>query len=348
MGKKLEWVEVGRGIAAFVVLLSHAYVLDAAPPFLLFFGVWGKLGVAFFFILSGFIICYVHRSDVNRPDRAPNFAFRRFVRIFPTYLLILIVAIFIRQTLGNSDYRLALDASFLIRQFFLLDPAPFIDVAWTLRHEVLFYALFLIFIIDRRIGMLAFAIWFFAIILNADWREPCALITAGTSRCAVIGLSLPLLTAHLNLYFYVGAAIALALERGNIRAITFAFSATAALCLVADATFNSVYFFAAMQFFGCAAVVGSAVWLSKAGIRAPSFLIFLGTISYPLYLIHIPAYQIAHGLVKRLGFIPRPMWLPEITITVAITVFGAWFLVARIERPLFAAIVYSKRPVVAG
>ncbi|MFX8653275.1 acyltransferase family protein, partial [Acinetobacter baumannii] len=52
---------------------------------------WGRWGVCFFFVLSGFIIAHVHWKDLGSPDRVSGFLWRRLVRIFPTYWLALAI-----------------------------------------------------------------------------------------------------------------------------------------------------------------------------------------------------------------------------------------------------------------
>ena len=219
--RKLDWLEAGRGIAAFVVLLSHCYALDAPPAWLLTITVWGKLGVAFFFILSGFIMCHAHSQDLNVPSRVPYFLYRRWLRIFPTYWLVLLFAIAVRQLLGNSDYRIDIDAGFFLNQFFLITPTPFLDVAWTLRHEIVFYAFFTVAIFNVRLGSLILALWLLSILYSAAWDMPCGLITAGTVRCEVIkGVSAPLLFSHLNLYFFAGMAVWIARSKNLLMETT--------------------------------------------------------------------------------------------------------------------------------
>ena len=47
---------------------------------------FGNAGVDFFFVLSGFIIYYVHHSDINQPNRVGRYLFRRFTLHLPDLL----------------------------------------------------------------------------------------------------------------------------------------------------------------------------------------------------------------------------------------------------------------------
>jgi peptidoglycan/LPS O-acetylase OafA/YrhL len=49
---KLEWLELGRGLAAMAVVFSHArFYLVETPAGLHFVDRWGNWGVTFFFVL---------------------------------------------------------------------------------------------------------------------------------------------------------------------------------------------------------------------------------------------------------------------------------------------------------
>ena len=78
-----------RIFAALLVVIFH-YDLGAHPKVLVAVSHFGYQSVTFFFVLSGFILTYVH-LDVERPDRlnltAVAFMAHRISRIFPAYLL---------------------------------------------------------------------------------------------------------------------------------------------------------------------------------------------------------------------------------------------------------------------
>jgi exopolysaccharide production protein ExoZ len=74
---RLEGVEAARGVAALLVVLYHAalHVEGDVPGSAVLWGLphFGHAGVDFFFVLSGFIISFVHRRDLGRPDRLGHY-----------------------------------------------------------------------------------------------------------------------------------------------------------------------------------------------------------------------------------------------------------------------------------
>ena len=203
--KKLGWLEFGRGVAALIVVISHATLVGAPRND---FVVWsGVAAVAFFFALSGFIILHVHTGDIGQPGAAPFYLWRRVVRIFPTYWLVLFVDIALHFASRNHP---DLSPGWLIRETFLFPGGePFIVVAWTLRHELLFYGLFLFLILNARVGVAVFAAWLVAII--ASWITQGSLYwISDVSRPALQTLLSPI-----NLLFFPGMVMAWAMRMGS-------------------------------------------------------------------------------------------------------------------------------------
>jgi peptidoglycan/LPS O-acetylase OafA/YrhL len=325
--KRVDWIELGRGCAALAVLLSHSPYVGVPSPFLPYSVPLGTWGVAFFFLLSGFIILYVHQDHIGNPKMGVNFVWRRFIRIFPTYWLVFLIYICLGVATSNPEYLISNDAGFLVHELLLLPGGkPFVYVAWTLRHELLFYGLFLILILNFRVGLILFVAWL-ALIIDG-------IISDGVKD----DLARPpwdTMTSHLNLYFFFGMGIALASKR-NATAISLAASSVlAVVILIAWAATRTTLSFAALQLFGCASVVCICVSLSRRGIEAPSLSLWLGAISYPLYLLHPVALFVAGGIWKRFAPSVEHEWLWKLFLATSIAVCSATLISRCFERPLF-------------
>ncbi|PZR43307.1 MAG: acyltransferase, partial [Stutzerimonas stutzeri] len=136
----LGTIQAGRGLAALAVVMFHLTIMmgdvryGGDPVFRAL--TWrGDLGVDFFFVLSGFIMMFIHAGDIDRPGRWASFARARFVRLFPIYWLytaafcVLVALGFGRVVQLPTDAADWLSVVFLVR---LTDVQPPLNVAWTL------------------------------------------------------------------------------------------------------------------------------------------------------------------------------------------------------------------------
>ncbi len=157
---KIVFANQLRGVAALIVLIWHFYcvffqypeaVVDllgiktysiSASPFIslvlneIKILNLGQLGVAIFFLISGFVIPFsLKRYSIKA------FATNRFFRLFPTYLVCLCLGIFVLYLIG-SNLQFVTMKSFFAHIFFVRDWFfyPQIDgLVWTLEVEVKFY-----------------------------------------------------------------------------------------------------------------------------------------------------------------------------------------------------------------
>jgi peptidoglycan/LPS O-acetylase OafA/YrhL len=83
-----------RFVAAFQVLAYHALPVAAAPGWVRALVGSGYVGVSLFFVLSGFVLTYTyHDSLLDGTATRRDFLVARVARLYPVYLLALIVAI---------------------------------------------------------------------------------------------------------------------------------------------------------------------------------------------------------------------------------------------------------------
>jgi peptidoglycan/LPS O-acetylase OafA/YrhL len=304
--EKLGWVEFSRGCAALVVFVSHSFYADVPSRYSDIF-LWGRWGVCFFFVLSGFIIAHAHWADLNAPSRAPNFYWRRFVRIFPTYWLALVIFLFVRNVLGNSDHRIQIGIFEIVGNIAIWPTIQelLLSMAWTLRHELLFYGLFSILILSTRLGVAVFACWLSLLLWSLLRSTPCEMLTVAADRCMQLNSMLPprdpaslIVTLNVNLYFFVGVGLAACLRAGRINPALVVTMIGTAVSFIAYQVFDTVYILALLQAFVIVFCVTGAIAASER-YRAPRLAHWFGAISYPFYLLHVTAMLVAHGLLKR-------------------------------------------------
>lgn len=285
----LAVLQAGRAMAALLVVLFHAtanifkspsYGGHAALGGMFMFG---HAGVEFFFVLSGFVIFYAHRDDIQRPRRLVPYLWKRFRRIYPLYWIVFALVMagyFAIPRFGEPVFR-APDVilSNLLLIHFDRD-IVIMDVAWTLYHEVLFYAAFAVAIIDRRVGQAVLAAWMVA---------GAAALVAGTPFPFGFWFS------PLHLLFGMGIAVAWFLGRraAPVPAVlavlgigVFLGAGAEEVCLHAlpDAVRSLIYGA------GAAVALAGLVTLERQGrLRTPAPLRLLGDASYAIYLVHLPA-----------------------------------------------------------
>lgn len=138
-------LEIGRGIAALAVVANHAGLAANAFTTGNDGGLTerGALGVDFFFVLSGFIIFYVHGRDSRGIAAAGRYIGKRLRRIYLPYLPISFALILAYTALpglsaGGRDWGLLTSLTLLPTGH-----PPALSVAWTLIYEMMFYLFFL-------------------------------------------------------------------------------------------------------------------------------------------------------------------------------------------------------------
>jgi len=90
----LELVQVFRGAAAILVMLYHVGMVNQFYfPFAGDVFKWGYSGIDFFFILSGFIMLFVHQDRAGDAGYTWRFLMLRAVRIFPIYWCVLALTV---------------------------------------------------------------------------------------------------------------------------------------------------------------------------------------------------------------------------------------------------------------
>lgn len=295
----IQSLQVFRGLAALAVVAHHAAVATDAfvekipTAWLLFFDL-GALGVDFFFVLSGFIIMHTHMHDAGQTSAIGPYFYKRLTRIFPTYWPIGLAMLGLYTVLPDLSKSGGREYSYL--SSVLLLPAnlpPALSIAWTLVHELMFYALFILWFISRRIFWFGLTAWILAIIISQ------------TSGSTIGWLRYPF--SLLNIEFILGVLTALAYWKAQLQKFTGSMIAGGGLlaCLVLLFLYQGVLPAAARLLLA----LGLAVMLLGLANRErqcqfiwPAFLLTLGNASYSIYLVHNPLLSLTQRAAGLLDF----------------------------------------------
>jgi peptidoglycan/LPS O-acetylase OafA/YrhL len=310
-----------RFFAAMWVVRFHYWpnLSAAAPPALV---AKGYLGVELFFTLSGFILCHVYLDSVGEGGfRYGSFLWARLARVYPLHLATLlgvgVVALLATAAGLSIDPNIlswqALPANLLLMQAWgLAGVAGWNHPSWSISAEWFAYLSFPLFAwaalkLRRRpwvavAGALALLVTLYAVFEHlAGFSLTRATIAWGALRivpCFAYGCAI-------NLLWRAGVV-----EGRRLAMLGAVFSGAAGLVSVQLGAPDSVVVatFGAMIF--CLASLASAGENSGGG----RLFVYLGEISYSIYMICIPWKLIYVNLVCRIGgfdkeHLPLVVWL---------------------------------------
>lgn len=341
MGHKFFSIQYLRGLAAILVLASHA-LLYPLVEHNLGFSRLGWLGVILFFVISGFIMVVV--TGEGRFSAA-EFLRRRFIRVVPMYwiatLLAAALALYAPQIFKTTVYDgTQLVLSLLFIPFY--NPVsggihPLYKLGWTLNYEMFFYVSF---------ALLAF--------LGAGARVVC--LTIAFSALALMGLvfepqsAIPqFYTSYMPLAFCAGAWVGLATMRGKIsqfsRNAIYAAAIVGLIAMIEGFAWGAEivedgYAFIGFLIFATALVL----LLVRLEPVMPRIALFerIGDASYSIYLVHIYEVAILSGIAFKL-LDPADMFADYLVAAVSIIggTTAGWMLYQWGELPLLRFV--SKR-----
>jgi len=160
MAKRLiNSLQVFRGLAALAVVVHHAALstrdfVSAVPAAWMRASYLGALGVDFFFVLSGFIIMHAHMRDAGNALAVKPYLAKRLARIFPAYWPVGLAMLGLYAALPGLSASGGREFSYVSSVLLLpADLPPALSVAWTLVHELMFYAVFMLWFVSRRAFM---------------------------------------------------------------------------------------------------------------------------------------------------------------------------------------------------
>lgn len=334
-GAHYDLIQAGRGLACLGVVFFHSLIgySGATLPLVLelirVLTRWGWLGVQAFFAISGWCIAERLAKAVRTGESASHFAAERVLRIYPTYWAALLATIILRLAaipFNTANLSESVPGGWMnwIGSVLLVSPYlgrdPILVVSWSLVFELGFYLCAVVALVAarRRIagGTLAFLIG-------------CAMCLP---PCTNLGGSYAWSVLALWPNFFAGMAAWWAARRGG-KALGYG---ALAVLLVATVAWPGYGGPARLTAVGTACFLALAYRRDKqlSGGPIARILIWMGGISYSLYLIHI---QLISPFLNLLGrWVPSTstlfiaVWFSSIPLAVA----GAKCLNHFIEMPI--------------
>ncbi len=301
-----------RFIAVFLVLIDH-WLIPLNP-----FSFFGHLGVVIFFVLSGFLITRIlfENADSCRYNRSSpfvkmiRFIYRRSLRIFPIYFLLLIIGSFF--SLSNfKDVSIWLIS--YTPNFYIITHHKWIGVwdhLWSLAVEEQYYLLFPYFVFFVSIAryprllvcMLLLGLgsrFGFYLMASHETKETYWMISYVNPFAAIDSFGLGGILAYLfhyqNLVFEKLVSKTYLLPVSLMLFLAVLVLSTYAI-YVHDNIWEIVFerFFAGIfAFFLIAQSLGNSTWIFGRFLTL-NWVSFLGQISYGIYLYHNVVYNYYH------------------------------------------------------
>lgn len=347
---KLKWLQALRGVAAFMVVMVHnrSAFMDTQAGKVIANHVLlpMAMGVDLFFIISGFLMVLTTRDFDGSGAYAWKFMAKRLARIWPLFAVVSLVAIVVEHGFRGL-FDLSVAFPYLEGLVFIPhNPAASgiyfqmaVGVAWTLCFECYFYLLFAASMGFGRRRYWAMAAWFALMLIvipmcrggyNLGVASQPLVAWSRYANLAINPIVWDFVFGMLAGWLYVSPITI----RNRTAIYAIAILSTAAL-LVAWHRLGMVNFFGPRGWGAPLAILFACmVMLAKAGgIKVPTSLVWLGEISYSLYLVHVYVFELMQHAMTHLSlpsdvakwmlFAGRPM----------IAVFCAWATFACVEKP---------------
>lgn len=355
--KKIESLQSLRGIFAFLIFLSHALMVNGGNPF----SAGGDIGVAFFFVLSGFVLCQAHEQKAEAAGAEfsgqigmpyGRFMLKRVVRIYPLHLLCWLwcVAIGIRY---YRSFDLPIDlANLFLLQSWIPIPEYYYSVnaaSWCLSDFIFFYLLFPVLLkwVVRQgksfIATLAVLTitWCVASGFMPDAERPWAVYIWPVSRLLdfAAGMVLWQLTSRRR---SSGSTTETKANLRQFAALLLCLGSFAALPLFDTDLTQSIFWWPAVLLTVAVFVRTGHTGLLGRLLSWRPFVAF-GNVSFGFYLIHIPVINLSVLFLRRL--IPEggaEFLAAVLALSLAVSIAGSFLLARYYERPISRLIL--RRP----
>ena len=315
--QELDWIQMLRGIAALLVVLTHArYALLNTEQWGLANQIFipGAMGVDLFFVISGFIMYYSTVGTPTGPAAAANFLIKRFARVWPVYAVVSLAYVLVVN--GGWHYFDGNKANFLRSIFFLpVDPRqpPYFTIAlqvgWTLVFEMYFYLVFAGSMLFHRLRWFVMLSW----IVLTVFLLPLGRVGLNLEVTKDLGYHsryMAIVTSPFILEFLAGVAIGWAYRAPWLR---FSSKPVAAQLMWVGCGFGVWAIYSGATYMHgpthwgwpvALMVLSLAIGVKTLPFKVPRLLLWLGAISYSLYLTHLIAQHVVKVALTKVGLEP--------------------------------------------
>ncbi|MCT2563148.1 acyltransferase family protein [Chryseobacterium herbae] len=325
---KLNNLQILRGISALLVCCFHfrEYINFEDFPLGDILFRKGSIGVSIFFVISGFIMAFTTLKkdfSINTSKEIKLFYKRRIIRIVPLYFLLSAGWMVIGGTLmyyfhGEGLKRFIHSVLFLPQK----DTFPVLYLGWSLNYEMFFYLIFGLSLFFKKNRYIFISLFFIATYIAG--------LLFPTENAY-----LKMVSSHLNLYFVVGILFALLLDKISISKMWALVLCTGGILLFSAFFFDFIAISdSVLVLFVVSLFVLSFLLLDYTlHFKGNRLLIFLGDISYSLYLSH-PFVELFFRRFKVEGYLNIPYFVLKLIVVIGVAAFFYYFVEKKITEYL--------------
>ncbi|MPW17640.1 acyltransferase family protein [Paraburkholderia sp. CNPSo 3157] len=315
--QKLAFIQALRGVAALMVVLYHGsrfispYGMGMGD---VLFGPAGMMGVALFFIVSGFIMVHTTTHSDGSTAYVLGFLIKRFCRVWPVYAVASLTFVGVVWH-GRHFFQIPGHLRQLLYTLLFMPTGngtppdfgfPIPSVGWSLNYEMYFYAVFGLSMLFGRGRWIALSVWLSVTLLLIPCLHGQITFDAFTDY-RFSHAYCQLLTSPIIWQFAAGVILGL-VYRSRIEIRN---RSTLKLLLFTAVSFVLWQYMARFQMghgitqWGLSLIplmLALVLASKRLQLAAPNALTYLGDISFSLYLWHPLVQEVLSDLFVKMGY----------------------------------------------
>jgi peptidoglycan/LPS O-acetylase OafA/YrhL len=295
---------------------------------------FGYGGVDIFFVISGFLVYYVHCWELGRKQFGVDFLIKKCLRIFPVYWLVLIILLAVYLLIPSYGLAETRNPVYVMQSFLLLPLRNMtysaLSVAWTLRYELLFYLLFCaMFFLKRKTAFSFLLLW----VLISAVNLILGVIGLGTENFDFnflfsaynLEFALGSISAYLVINTYVSKKLSLIVFLSGV----FIFMTTSMLDVICHLQLHR------FLYYGIPAVIiiyGMTAYEFNHGMRCTKPLVYLGNASYSVFLVHLPTISFLNKIFMKFSIYELTGYFAGIAVIGVLSVISGCIFYELVEK----------------
>lgn len=347
---RLHELDALRGLAAMMVVICHCTLLNPGFTFK-----YGGVGVDLFFIISGFVIF----MTLNTVKTGREFIIKRFARLYPVYwvcltltMILMVCELYFRNTLPQPELWIDYAAGLTMLQRFVgrndLD-GPY----WSLAVELVFY---LLIFLTYKLRLLKYAVPIFLVLATLQFSAQ--LLLHLLPRTGFVGdlysFESSVLFPHFISLFLAGIVF-YRMYNGNKTVLNYLLIALCLImqCFEHEGRHIEMFDMVPWEYNMMLSLFFSLFILfinGKLRFIVNHATLFLGRISYALYLFH--QYLLIRFLIPFLNIELKLSYLLSciiaITIVAAIATVNTFFIDEPLRKRIMAALLKKEIPEISS